>query len=649
MRELERDILALSGSLARFADYHEVFGLHAGENHWVFREWAPFAEKIWIIGEDTHWEPGPAFELERVTPDGVFEKKFPLDAFWHGKLYRLKIKWPGGAGDRIPSAARYVVQDPDTLIFNARVWYPPDPYQPAHDGFRPENDSLLIYETHVGMALEDGRIGTFKEFEQHILPKIAHSGYTAIQLMAVAEHPYYASFGYHVSSFFAPSSRFGTPDDLKSLVDSAHRQGIRVLMDIIHSHAVNNEVEGLSRFDGSLTQFFHGRPHGFHPLWDSRCFDYSKPMVRKFLLSNLRYWLEEFNVDGFRFDGITSMLFWDRGAGRAFTSYADYYGDDVDEDALSYLYLANKLVHEISGYAAVTIAEDVSGYPGLAAPASEKGIGFDFRFSMGLADFWIRLLKEHNDEDWPMGTLWHELTTRRAEERTVSYAECHDQALVGDQTLLMRLMGQKIYSDMSRERPGVETVRAVALHKMIRLITLACAGSGYLNFMGNEFGHPEWIDFPTQRNHWSFHHARRQWSLKYDDRLYFSSLFEFDRRMIEMARQHGLLDGSRPDLLHIHEQDKIIAFQRKELLFVFNFHPTRSFEDYRFRSFPGKYRMILDTDQAEFGGLQRLVPDQVHFTLFFERQDKEKEDRKENWISLYLPNRTALVLGRCDP
>jgi len=501
----------------------------------------------------------------------------------------------------------------------------------------------LIYEAHAGMALEEGRVGTWREFADHILPKVIDAGYNALQMMAVQEHPYYGSFGYHVSSFFAPSSRFGTPDDFRYLVDRAHQSGIRVFMDIVHSHSVKNEVEGLSRFDGSMYQFFHDKGRGDHKLWDSRCFDYGRAQVLIFLLSNLRYFLEQFRVDGFRFDGVTSMLFADHGLGRAFTGYQDYFGDDVDEDALGYLYAANDLVHDIRP-GAVTIAEDVSGYPGLAAPAKLWGTGFDFRFAMGVPDYWIKLLKEVRDEAWHLGTLWYELTRHRNEERTISYVECHDQALVGDQTVMMRLMGGKIYDSMDKSNTGITTHRGVALHKMIRLVTLACAHKGYLNFMGNEFGHPEWIDFPSPANGYTYRHARRLWSLKYDRNLYFPDLFAFDKQMIALAKQTQLFAWDHPVLLYIHEHDKILAFERSGLVFVFNFHPEHSFSDYLVHAPAGKYDMRLDSDDTRFGGAGRLDPGQVHFTRPLGNGGEHRHA-----LSLYLPSRCALVLAKATP
>ena len=627
-------------SWAEIADYHEFFGLHRDKKGWVFREWAPNATDMFILAPANNWEQSSDWRVKGPDPEGIFEARFPDHFFRHEQLYRLKVVWDGGEGDRIPTAATRVIQDSDTHIFNAQVWAPEKPYQWQAETPDLSAEPVLIYEAHAGMALEEGRVGTWREFADHILPKVIDAGYNTLQMMAVQEHPYYGSFGYHVSSFFAPSSRFGTPDDFKYLVDKAHQAGIRVLMDIVHSHSVKNEVEGLSRFDGSLYQFFHDQGKGDHTLWDSRCFDYGKRQVVHFLLSNLRYFLEQFRVDGFRFDGITSMLFADHGLGRAFTGYQDYYGGDVDEDALSYLYAANDLVHEIRPDA-VTIAEDVSGYPGLAAPAKLCGTGFDFRFAMGVPDYWIKLLKEVRDEAWHMGGLCYELTRHRDEEHTISYVECHDQALVGDKTIMMHLMGKGIYDSMEKSNTSITTHRAVALHKMIRLVTLSCAHKGYLNFMGNEFGHPEWIDFPSPANGYSYHHARRLWSLKYDKNLYFQDLFAFDKQMIALAKQTQLFTWDNPTILHIHEDDKILAFERSELIFIFNFHPEQSFCDYLIHAPAGKYEMSLDTDESRFGGFGRLAPDQAHFTRTL---GDVSEGRHA--LSLYLPSRCALVLSR---
>ena len=638
IEETEHILTQGKKSLAEFASGHEYFGLHFQRGEWVFREWAPNATAVYLVGDMSKWQVRGEFELEKISDYGLWEIHLAADKLKHGDLYRLRIIWAGGEGDRIPAYARRVVQDPKTLIFNAQVWSPPDAYRWKEPNFKRPKDPPIIYEAHIGMAQEDEKIGTFREFTLKIIPRIVRAGYNTLQLMAIQEHPYYGSFGYQVSSFFAASSRYGTPEDLKLLIETAHANGIAVFMDLIHSHSVSNEVEGLSRFDGTLFQYFHEGIRGIHKAWDSRVFDYGKPQVLHFLLSNCRYWLDEFHFDGFRFDGVTSMIYLEHGLNRVFTSYNDYFDGSVDEDALSYLALANRLIHDIRPDA-ITIAEDVSGMPGLAVSQSDGGFGFDYRFAMGVPDYWIRLIKDCKDEDWPIGHLWFELTNNRTDEKTISYAESHDQALVGDQTLIFRLIGEDMYHHMGIDDDNAKVARGIALHKMIRLITLCTASKGYLNFMGNEFGHPDWIDFPREGNNWSFKHATRQWHLADETYLKYHFLGRFDRDMIAMAKTHHLLETSTPQLLHEDSTKKVIAFKRTDLIFVFNFNPNQSLADYRFEAPPGKYRMILDCDAPKYGGYGRLDPLQAHFTIL-----NSIGGKNQNLLSLYLPARSAFAL-----
>jgi 1,4-alpha-glucan branching enzyme len=657
LRPYEKNIRARierSGSMARrltdggkiclsdFASGHEFFGLHFRQNQWVFREWAPNAKAIFLIGEMTDWRESREFELEKVNEEDVWEIRLSAEILTHKMYYRLRMHWEGGEGDRIPAYARRVVQDPDTLIFNAQVWSPKKPYPWGCADKISTPGPLFIYEAHVGMAQEERKIGSYREFAEHILPRIVDAGYNALQLMGIQEHPYYGSFGYHVSSFFAASSRFGSPEDLKALIDRAHGSGLSVIMDLVHSHAVANEVEGLSRFDGTLYQYFHEGVRGIHEAWGSRCFDYGKPQVLHFLLSNCRFWMDEYHFDGFRFDGITSMLYRHHGLGKAFTSYDDYFDDSVDEDALTYLSLANELIHDVRPKA-ITIAEDISGMPGLAAPGEKGGIGFDYRLAMGVPDFWIRILKERFDEDWPLGEMWHELTNRRADEKSIGYAESHDQALVGDKTLILRLMGPALYDQMHVDKKSMAVDRGMALHKLVRFITLATAGNGYLNFMGNEFGHPDWIDFPREGNGWSYEYARRQWHLLDQSDLKYAYLACFDHDMIALARNGDLFESARLSLILEHSDHKVLVFWRGGLLFVFNFHPTCSHNHYPIEVAPGEYRMIMDSDALEYGGHGRLRRNQRHFTAY----EKTGETIRHT-LSLYLPTRTALVLSPVD-
>jgi 1,4-alpha-glucan branching enzyme len=630
--------LAGKGKLSDFASGHEYFGMHFKDGSWVLREWAPYATAVFLIGELSDWKAREDLALTRIDDNGTWEIQLPGDRLHHNDLYRLHVQWPGGSGDRIPAWTRRVVQDSDSLIFNAQVWHPQQSYMWRTSDFKPAPGAPLIYEVHIGMATEEGRVGSCVEFVEQVLPRVVAAGYNTLQIMAIPEHPYYGSFGYHVSSFFAASSRFGTPEEFKALVDSAHAAGLRVLIDLVHSHAANNEVEGISRLDGSDFQFFHAGARGRHHAWDSRLFNYAKPQVLHFLLSNCRYWLDEFRVDGFRFDGITSMIYLDHGLGKAFTSYQDYFGGNVDEDALCYLALANQVIHQLRPNA-ITIAEDVSGMPGLARPWRDGGIGFDYRFAMGIPDYWIKLTKDIRDEDWPMSGLWYELNNRRHDERTISYAESHDQALVGDKTVIFRLIDAAMYEHMGVDDGNMAVARGVALHKMIRLITLATAGSGYLNFMGNEFGHPEWIDFPRSGNNWSYHYARRQWHLVDDPHLRYRQLALFDRDMIALARKQRVLGSPAVRLIWEHNDDKILIFERAGLLWAFNFHPTRSYVDYQFPAAAGRYRIVLDSDDSRYGGFDRVERTRAHAALA-----PVPPHLASHRLSLYLPTRTALVL-----
>jgi 1,4-alpha-glucan branching enzyme len=625
--------LAGKNSLKEFANAHLEYGLFKSTSGWTYKDWMPFADEVYLIGDFSGWKLSDDYKLEK-NEFGEFQIQLAANTLKHLDLYRLFIRWKGGSGDRIPAYAKRVVQDKDTHIFNAQVWDPEKPYKQKHKAPK-KKESVLIYEAHVGMASEDGKVASFKEFKEDVIPRIVKLGYDTVQLMAIQEHPYYGSFGYHVSNFFAVSSRFGTPDELKELIDFAHSKGLQVIMDIVHSHAVKNEVEGISRYDGSEYQFFHAGERGQHPAWDSRCFDYGKDKVIKFLLSNCRFWIEEYGFDGFRFDGVTSMLYLNHGLGQDFLTYYDYYNFNQDEDAITYLTLTNKLIHEVKPDA-ITIAEEMSGMPGMATPIEEGGIGFDYRLAMGIPDFWIKVIKEQKDENWHVGEIFHRLTDKRKDEKTINYSESHDQALVGDKTIIFRLADADMYHFMSLQNMNMIIERAVALHKMIQLVTLATAQSGYLNFMGNEFGHPEWIDFPREGNHWSYHYARRQWSLADNKELAYHYLHLFNTEIIHLFKSKDIL-SKEIELISDKAYDQVLIFSRDKYIFVFNFNPFTSFTDYGFKAKKGEYKIILNSDDDTYIGHNRIENDTVYKTA--------KED-KDNFLKLYIPTRSCFVLEK---
>lgn len=644
-RSVRQQLIHAASSLDQVSRGHEYFGFNrgkeAGQSGVWYREWAPGAKRLSLIGDFNQWDR----QAHVMQPDrwGVWQIFLPdqdyADRLTHESFVKVHVI---GADDkprdRIPAYIRRVVQDP-SLAFCAQYWNPPQAYRWKHKRPGRRKGGLRIYEAHVGMAQEQGKVGTYREFAEHVLPRIAALGYNAVQLMAVMEHPYYGSFGYHVSNFFAPSSRFGTPEELKALIDQAHGMGLAVIMDIIHSHAVKNVDEGLNRFDGTDHQYFHAGRRGEHHAWDSLCFDYRKYEVLRFLLSNVRYWLEEFHFDGFRFDGVTSMLYLDHGLERAFTCYDDYFGDNVDRDALAYLMLANEVAHAVHDKA-VTIAEDMSGMPGLARPIKEGGLGFDYRLAMGVPDYWIKVLKHRTDEQWDLWELWHTLMNRREHEKHIGYAESHDQALVGDKTIAFWLMDKNMYTGMSVFQQDIVIDRGIALHKLIRLVTFSLAGEGYLNFMGNEFGHPEWIDFPRQGNNFSYHYARRQWSLADRTDLRYKGMNHFDQALQQLDRDYGILEDRLIEQLALHNDTKQLIYRRGPLVFAFNFHPTASYADLRIPVPDATdYKVILNTDEKQFEGFGAITGQPT-----YPKQDVPMYGRAQS-IQIYLPARTAQVLA----
>jgi len=632
--------LAGDKTLADFATGYLYFGLHRTNGGWVIREWAPNATHIYLIGTFNDWQENSDYEFSAIG-NGAWELVLAENHIAHQDLYALSIHWAVNYGKRIPAWSTRVVQDSKTNIFNAQVWAPENEYQWKFPDFKRVDEPPLIYEGHVGMAGEEERVHTYNEFRETMLPRIKANGYNTIQLMAIPEHPYYGSFGYHVSSFFAPSSRFGTPDELKQLIDEAHGMGIAIIIDLVHSHAVKNEIEGLGNYDGTRFQFFHSGPKGDHPAWDSYCFNYGKNEVLHFLLSNIKYWLDVYKFDGFRFDGVTSMLYFDHGLERAFTSYNDYFNAGVDHEATTYFKLANKLIKQVKPHS-ISIAEDMSGMPGLATSVDDGGLGFDYRMAMGVPDFWIKTIKEKSDDEWEVGDIFYQLTSKRMDERVVSYTESHDQALVGDKTIIFRLIDKEMYYSMRKDQPNLTVDRGIALHKMIRLVTAASAGGAYLNFMGNEFGHPEWIDFPREGNGWSYKHARRIWSISEDPELKFHWLYDFDKEMIHLINENKLLTVPSVDLVLENKPDKVLAFHRGLFLFVFNFNPNQSFTDYGIPLGPGKYKVVLNTDSGRFGGHDRVDENFTYYTL------PSAGITSQHYLKLYLPVRTALVLKKID-
>ena len=634
--EKQREKLLGDGKkLTDFANAHNYYGFHKTKTGWVYREWAPHAEGLYLIGDFNNWDRH-SHPLRKINDEDWEIEIKGIRTLAHKSRVKVLVDANGAISDRIPIYATRVERNED-LDYAAIIQNPRKKFSWEDDNFKIQKDNLLIYEAHIGMAGEEGKVSSYKEFEKNVLPRIKEDGYNTIQLMAIAEHPYYGSFGYQVSNFFAPSSWYGENDELKSLINTAHKLGINVIMDLVHSHAVKNTAEGINEFDGTVYQFFHEGEEGNHPDWDSKLFDYKKPGVCHFLLSNIKYWLEEYHFDGFRFDGVTSMIYKDHGRGEAFDSYAKYFSMNTDIEAINYLQLANQLAREIKSDV-ITIAEDMSGMPGMCLPISYGGVGFDYRLAMGMPDFWEKALLKR-DEDWDLSRMWYELSTHRPEEKRVSYVESHDQALVGSKTSIFRLADQEMYWNMRKDDHNMIIDRAIALHKMIRWITISMGADAYLNFMGNEFGHPEWIDFPREGNGYSYHYARRQWSLAASKDLKYQYLNKFDNVMIDFTKNNSQL-SNETYRLWIDNDRKIIAFRNRDVVYVFNFHPENSYESFHLPIHDiGEFVVAMDTDESRFGGFDRISHEEVYKTERLAGTDYDG-------IKIYIPSRTALALKK---
>ena len=631
-RNTKNRLLTAGQDLKDFANGHNFYGFHHVEGGWYYREWAPSADQLYLEGEFNNWNP-TSHPMKRLDGEN-WELYLPGDdALWHGCKVKTVVDYHGSRTEHFPLYIRRVIQNKSNNTFDAEVVDDRRAFPWTDQDFVGE-DQLYIYEAHVGMAQEEGRIGTYREFATKVLPRIKKAGYNTVQLMAIMEHPYYGSFGYQVSNFFAASSWFGHPEDLKYLVNRAHKLGIRVLLDLVHSHAVKNTAEGINMFDGTTWQFFHDGEKGEHPAWGTKCFDYGKTGVLHFLLSNLKFWLEEYHFDGFRFDGVTSMLYHDHGLGTDFNSNDKYFSMNTNVDAISYLQLANELIRQVKPNA-ITIAEDMSGMPGMCLPIEDGGIGFDYRLAMGLPDMWIKATKTQ-DEFWDINKMWGDMCLRRPGENSVAYVESHDQALVGDKTMIFRLADANMYTDMEKTTHNPIIDRAIALHKMIRLFTLAGGGEAYLNFMGNEFGHPEWIDFPREGNGWSFHYCRRQWSLMDNGLLKYQWLNDFDYDMVHLCKRHKIFRQGMANLMLMKAPEQMLCFARCDLFFVFNFHSSNSLEHILIPVYPDTKELVVkfSSDDEKYGGFSQVE----HMTYPIKEFDGVR------YAELYIPARTAIVL-----
>eukprot|EP00850_Spirogloea_muscicola_P015113 SM000113S24069 [mRNA] locus=s113:233195:240648:- [translate_table: standard] len=510
--------------------------------------------------------PWPYWLQERRGWLAWIEKYRPL--IDHRDKFRVSLKTAEGTLERVPSCATYVRPDNDgSGNWHAALWSPPprERHRWSHPS-PPKPRASRIYECHVGISGEDPKVATFKDFKQQVLPRIRSMGYNTVLLIGVPEHAEYSSMGRKVTNYFAVSSRLGTPDDFKDLVDTAHGLGLRVMLEIVHSYAAASEGHGLSLFDGKSDSFFYSGKRGFHRNTGTRIFNFADYTVLRFLISNLSWWVEEYRIDGFRFFSVPSMIYSHNGTMSSPSGVAGYFDNAVDNNAINYLILANEMLHSLRPDI-VTIADDSTFYPGLCEPVSQGGLGFDFVSSP--SNFWAQLISSVPIINWNMQEIVEALVARRGTSDILASAEDFSQSINGQLPIIQLLMSQEPEIGSDGDSP-THLVEILGVHKIIRMITLSLGGDAYLNFMGNEFGHPEALMLCEEEN--------------------------------------GLLTGGTPEISHVNNEFKVIAYMCGKMLFVFNFHPSQSYEEYRIRiAKGGVYELILDTDSPVYGGLGRLT------------------------------------------
>ncbi|XP_047249302.1 1,4-alpha-glucan-branching enzyme 3, chloroplastic/amyloplastic isoform X3 [Capsicum annuum] len=556
--------------------------------------------------------PIPYWLETKKGRNGWVQKYMP--ALPHGSQYRVYFNTPNGPLERVPAWATFVIPDADGKQAVAVHWEPTPEYAYKWKHKQPvKPKSLRIYECHIGISGQEPKISSFNDFISKVLPHVKEAGYNAIQIIGVVEHKDYFTVGYRVTNFYAVSSRYGTPDDFKRLIDEAHGLGLLVFLEIVHSYAAADEMVGLSLFDGTNDCYFHTGKRGLHKFWGTRMFKYGDLDVLHFLLSNLNWWVEEYHVDGFHFHSLSSMLYTHNGFASFTGDMDEYCNQYVDKDALLYLILANEVLHTLHPNV-ITIAEDATLYPGLCDQTSQGGLGFDYFANLSASEMWLALLENTPDHEWCMKN--------------------HNQSISGGCSFAEILIGNSLgKSSISQE----SLVRGCSLHKMIRLITCTIGGHAYLNFMGNEFGHPKRVEFPMSSNNFSFSLANRSWDLLENDVHY--QLFSFDKDMMDLDKNGRILSRGLANIHHVNDTTMVISYLRGPNLFVFNFHPVNSYERYTIGvEEAGEYQITLNTDEKKYGGRGLFGHDQN-----LQRTINRRADGKRICLEVPLPSRSAQV------
>ena len=566
---------------------------YEGEKGVYFAVWAPHAKGVRVVGEFNCWG-SDGYRMNRLEPLGIYEVFVP--GLEEGCMYKYLIETE--KGDYLYKAdpfAFYAEKRPGTASRVADIsgftWHD-DRWMTKRAGWNAAESPMSIYEVHPGSWKrhpheedEDG-FYNYRELAVELTEYIKKMGYTHIELMGIAEHPFDGSWGYQVTGYFAPTSRYGTPEDFQYMIDYFHKHNIGVILDWVPAH-FPRDAHGLANFDGEALYEHPDSRRGEHPDWGTKIFNYEKSEVRNFLIANALFWLGEYHVDGLRVDAVASMLYLDYGKQDG-QWLPNKYGGNENLDAVWFFKHLNSIIHG-RGDGSMIIAEESTAWPGVTKDVDDGGLGFTFKWNMG----WMNDFLEYMHMDPYFRANNHGRLTfsmQYAYSENFIQVLSHDEVVHGKGSMINKMPGE-IDDKFANLKAGYTFMFGHPGKKLL--------------FMGNEF---------AQLQEWSEARELDWFLLKEDRHLHMQN---YVRALLQLYKKYRCLyelDDSWDGFQWINADDSyrsIFSFvrysktKRKNLLFVMNFTPMER-PDYRV-GVPKKkkYELVLDSDAEEYGGSGR--------------------------------------------
>ncbi len=419
---------------------HERFGAHVVDGGTRFAVWAPAARAVHVIGDFNDWKPGAA-TMAKIGDTGVWEVVVP--GVGHGALYKYEIEAADGKHlfKADPFAQRHeVAPNTASMVWDRTYTWGDAAWMSKRQGTLGNDAPVAIYEVHLGSwRRSDGQLPTYASITPQLVDYVTRLGFTHVELLPLSEHPFYGSWGYETTGYFAATSRYGEPEELMALIDALHQAGVGVVIDWVPAH-FPNDAHGLVAFDGTPLYEYADPRRGFHPEWNTMIFDYGRPEVQSFLLSSAMAWLDRFHVDGLRVDGVATMLYRDYGRQGGEWVANDRGGNENDE-AVELLRRLNTAIHREHSDV-VTMAEESTAWPKVSGAVDDGGLGFDYKWDMG----WMHDTLAYLARD-PIHRKYHhnELTMRGM----YAFAErfvlplSHDEVVYGKRSLVNKFPGDR--------------------------------------------------------------------------------------------------------------------------------------------------------------------------------------------------------------